>query len=468
MNFQKTLLTFLLCLTILPVYGQWNTDTTSVLNAKNQKDLTKLTKNWPKATGLILGTNLSVWGFDRFVVNGEYARINLTSMKNNFRQGFVWDNDMFVTNLFAHPYHGGLYFNAARSNGMNFWESVPFAAGGSWMWEFFMENEYPAINDFLATSIGGASLGEMTFRLSDQIIDDRTFGFDRFKREALLTLISPIRGIGRIINGDAWKHRLTRGNTMPVTPIVLYTNIGHRYIADILKEKTDFSDMMCIDMGLNYGNPYDQDNEKPYDYFSFKVALNVLTKQPIVGRVNALGMLYSKDITLKKPNRQLAIGLYQHFNYYQSKADINNVSLSPYKISEAASVGPGLIYQYKSKRNITFLTSAYLSAIFLGGSQTDHYKVEDRDYNMGSGFSSKLNFQLLFGNKAAVGLFTEDYRIYSWVGYNPNNPDKLHSSVQGDKGNASLSVARLALSYVINNHFLLSNGNRLFIPLQLL
>jgi hypothetical protein len=34
------------------------------------------------------------------------------------------------------------------------------------MWEYLMENEWPSINDFITTPIGGVCLGEITFRLS--------------------------------------------------------------------------------------------------------------------------------------------------------------------------------------------------------------------------------------------------------------------------------------------------------------
>ncbi|MCE5174982.1 MAG: DUF3943 domain-containing protein [Bacteroidales bacterium] len=457
MYIQKSILIFLFGFILLfSVNAQIDVSSDFFLNGEHSDSILNIPKSKLNAAGLIFTTNMSVWAFDRYITNGEYAHINLNTMKSNFKTGFVWDNDMFITNLFAHPYHGGLYFNAARSNGMNFWQSVPYTAGGSLMWEFFMENEHPAINDFLATTIGGASLGEMTYRLSDRIIDDRTFGFDRFKREALLTLISPARGLNRIINGDAWRHKLSRGNSIQDTPLSIYTAIGHRIIADNAKssDKHDVSNMLCFDLGLNYGDPYNEENEKPYDYFIFKVGGNLFSKQPFIGRVNGIGMLYSKDINLKNPRRQLAVGLFQHFNYYESKADINHVTLSPYKLSEAASVGPGLLFKNRLIKHITFIASAYLSAILLGGSQTDHYNVEDRDYNMGSGFSSKLNMELQFGSKAILSMNSEDYRIYSWIGYDPNNPEDIHTSVQGDKGNASLSTARLNFSYIINKHFL--------------
>ena len=427
-------------------------------SATNRNDSLLLNMKSPhKDAAIVVATNIGVWSFDRFVLQAEYARINFKTVRNNFKSGFVWDNDMFSTNLLMHPYHGGLYFNAARSNGKNFWQSVPFAAGGSLMWELFMENEAPSINDFMATTLGGAALGEMTFRISDLLIDDRLTGFDRFKREALLTVISPVRGLNRIINGDAWKHRNIRGNSVPATPVVFSVSAGHRFIADRLYRRQDYSNMISYDLGLLYGNEFDTGNEKPYDFFTFKLGGNFFSTQPIVSRVNVLGMLFSTNVSLKSQNQCLNYGLFQHFNYYESQSDANHVQLYPYKISEAASAGPGLLYKISAKNKVTFTASAYLSAILLGGSQTDHYRYDERDYNMGSGFSSKLNLALNINNKLQLELSAEDYRIYSWVGYAPDDFRDGIWNVHGDVGNTSLSVGRIGIGYLIGKNIFITS-----------
>lgn len=43
-----------------------------------------------------------------------------------------------------------------------------------------MECEYPSTNDIIATPIGGTAIGEVFFRASDAIIDDRDTGASRF------------------------------------------------------------------------------------------------------------------------------------------------------------------------------------------------------------------------------------------------------------------------------------------------
>jgi len=456
MNLNRFLFTFFFCILLFPTKSQISIRSDSLLTVKRADSLLSISKKPFNAVGLITATNMGVWSFDRFIIGGPYARVNFNTIKQNFKTGFVWDNDMFVTNLFAHPYHGGLYFNAARTSGMNYWQSIPFSAGGSLMWEFCMENEPAAINDFMATSIGGTCLGEITFRISDLVIDDRSVGFERFKREALLTILSPIRGLNRLLNGDAWKHRNIKGNSISGPPVIYYATLGHRIIRDDSQNQKNLSNMLCFDLGLYYGNPFDKENEKPFDFFSLKLAGNFFSQQPVISRVNALGMIYAKDIFLRKEKRQLTFGIFQHFNFYQSQADINNVSLSPYKISEAASVGPGFLYKTKLTHHFVFSSSLHLSGILLGGSQTDHFRFEKRDYNMGSGFSSKFNLELNYRDKARLFLNSEDYRLYSWIGYNPADTETVNSNVQGDVGISSLSVVRLNFNYTIKKHFLIA------------
>lgn len=137
-------------------------------------------KAFCRAAAETAGFNIGLWAFDRYVLKGHYAYISWNSIKENFKHGFEWDEDHLHTNMFDHPYNGSIFFNAGRSNGFNFWQSELFAIGGSAMWEMFMEKEYPSTNDIIATPIGGAALGEVLYRTSDLILDDRSTGGERF------------------------------------------------------------------------------------------------------------------------------------------------------------------------------------------------------------------------------------------------------------------------------------------------
>ncbi|EJW97752.1 hypothetical protein EVA_14141, partial [gut metagenome] len=227
------------------------------------------------------GINMLVWSFDRFLMNEDFAKINGHTIHDNFKTGPVWDTDMFSTNLVAHPYHGSLYFNVARSNGMNFWQSMPFAAGGSLMWEFFMEVEPPSINDMLATTFGGIELGEITFRLSDLFIDNRSTGIERVGREVLSGLISPMRAINRLISGEAWKYSGSKGRAYTSVPVNFLVSLGPRFLAEQEGSKHGTTSMH-LGLRLDYGDPFDDDYYSPYEWFQLRTGLEFFSTQPLI------------------------------------------------------------------------------------------------------------------------------------------------------------------------------------------
>ena len=62
-------------------------------------------KRLKQSAATIVGVNVGVWAFDRYVRKQDYAYISLNTIKENFKHGFVWDNDNLSTNMFFHPYH---------------------------------------------------------------------------------------------------------------------------------------------------------------------------------------------------------------------------------------------------------------------------------------------------------------------------------------------------------------------------
>ncbi|MCQ6958719.1 DUF3943 domain-containing protein [Mucilaginibacter aquariorum] len=150
---------------------------------------------------LALG-ELIPWTVDRYVRNVDYARISFRTIGHNLQpSSWTWDDDAFGTNQFAHPYHGSLYFSAFRSNGYTFWQSAPPTLAGSYVWETMAEKQYPSPNDFINTSFGGIVLGEMTYRLSNQIVNNRTRGFKRQISEVMALMVNPMNGFNRVLNG---------------------------------------------------------------------------------------------------------------------------------------------------------------------------------------------------------------------------------------------------------------------------
>ena len=428
------------------------TDSTNLFAFNNPENSIK--RPW-KAALEVVGINMLVNGFDRFVMNEDFAKISLHSIKHNIKNGFVWDNDQFSTNLFAHPYHGGLYFNSARSNGLSFWESAPYSFCGSLMWELAGEIEPPAINDLMATTFGGICIGEVTHRISALVLNDHDRGISRFWRELAATIINPIQGFNRIISGDAWRVRTSyyKYHDYHTTPVGFNVTVGDRYLADeggVFRGENN----PYIDLFLGYGDPFDSDESKPYDYFSANVTFGLSANQPLVSSVHLLGKLWSTTLYEGK-NMNALFGFFQHFNYYDSQPVKDGSQRVPYRISEAASVGPGLIYRFPSVGNIGSLEQRlFVDGILLGGSLSDYYNVIDRDYNMGSGFSAKAQTRLELPKFGRFIVNADFYKIYTWKGYEGKDlahTDPLYLNAQGDKGNAALLVINPRMQIFLKN-----------------
>ncbi len=408
------------------------------------------------AAAQVFGINAGVWAFDRYIMNEDFAKISAGSIRRNIKNGFVWDNDQFSTNLFAHPYHGSLYFNAARSNGLNFWESAPYSLAGSLMWEIAAEVEPPALNDLIATTIGGIALGEVTHRMSSLVLDDSKRGFPRVWREFLGTLICPVRGLNRMIDGDMWrvKHSHYKYHNCDSIPLHFSIGLGSRYLADDNQLfKGEYNPY--LELRLQYGDAFDCTNDSPYDYFTAGISFGLSGNQPLIHKVNLMGKLWDTSVKDTK-DMEMKFGLYQHFNYYDSEEVLDGSGRIPYKISEAASIGPGLICKFPRVNNITGLEQRiFLSGILLGGSLTDYYNVIDRNYNMGSGYSLKNNTILDFGRYGLFALNMHFYQIFSWKGYEHKYMDisnPLYLNAQGDKGNVVLAVINPIIEVNLTEH----------------
>lgn len=376
----------------------------------------KRKKNFILAASETFGMNMGLWAFDRYVFKGHYAYISFKTIKENFKHGFEWDNDHLNTNMFAHPYNGSLFFNAGRSNGFNFWQSELFAISGSAMWELFMECEYPSTNDIIATPIGGAALGEIFYRTSDLILDDRATRANRFGRELASFIISPIRGVTRIITGEAWKKRAISGREF-TPPIHIELSLGSRILS---YHNNDHIVKAGISSRLNieYGDPFDGDSKTPYDYFSCLAEFNVMKTQPLLSRIEIMGRLLSKELVYNK-KYDLSIGLFQHFDFFDSDT-ISQYSptktepcIVPYKLGAPACVGIGSMFLFHNNK-FNLVASGHFNGIILGGILSDYYRYYNRNYNWASGYSLKFGIKgQCWNDKLSFNVNNQFYKLYT-------------------------------------------------------
>ena len=409
-------------------------------------------KHFWRASAEVVGFNVGLWAFDRYVQHGDWSYINLNTIKENFKHGFIWDNDQLGTNTFLHPYNGNLYYNAGRANGFNFWQSELFAIGGSAMWELFMECEYPSTNDVIATPIGGAAIGEPLFRASDAVLDDRATGWDRFGREVAGFILSPMRGINRIVTGQAWHHRATSGRIFGKPSFAMQVSMGLKMMEVQGRVRKPFlGASMQID--LEYGDRFEAKSAKPYDYFTVKAELQGMKYQPVLNQLQIKGRLLSRELFDHK-NSSGSIGLYQHFDFYDSDTITSMNDKVPYKLGIPASVGAGFLFRDVERHRYVFDAYVHANGILLGGILSDHYWTDERNYNWGQGFSLKAGANITWDHrKASLSIMNEFYQLWTWKGYKKGTvleDEDFHTlNVMGDKSAAYFNVTEVRFNYQI-------------------
>jgi hypothetical protein len=272
-----------------------------------------------------IGLNLALGAFNAYVTKSEFAKISWKTVKHNHEIGWTTDADALITNMFAHPFHGSIYFNTARSSGYNYWTSWGVAMIGSWQWEFFMENEPPALNDWIMTSIAGSMMGEIFYRFSNLILDESLSGSSRTWNEIAAGIFNP----GRLFN------RLIYGRTARVTSEKLYEKqpsmgefaLGMNNVA----EGTNFENgqkngMFTIDYA--YGKLFEKRGGfKPFDFFRWNLALNFGGVQPPIGQFRVYSILHGKA-TRYDSGSAFLWGFFNNYDFLESSVyQIGGVSI---------------------------------------------------------------------------------------------------------------------------------------------
>ncbi len=335
-----------------------------------------------------IGLNFGLGAFNAYVLNSEFAKISFKTVKHNFEIGWTTDADAFSGNMFSHPFHGSIYYNLSRSSGYNYWTSMGVAAFSSWQWEFFMENEPPALNDWIMTSVGGSLIGEVFYRLSNLILDESLQGAKRVWNEIGAGVFNP----GRLFN------RLIYGRTARVTSVKLYEKrisvgelgFGMNNVADGTSfENGQKNGMFTLD--YSYGRLFRSGTFKPLDFFRFNMALNFGGVQPPISQFRIYGILYGKKSNVG--DGKFLWGVFQHYDFLESNI---------YQIG-GASVGMGIGYRSSTESSVSFVGLLHGAALLMGGVTSEYaenYKVSfldsARTYNMGPGAHAKLETFLRF------------------------------------------------------------------------
>jgi hypothetical protein len=351
----------------------------------------------------VVMNNVVTWAFDRYVLDAEWARIGPSTWKRNIATGPEWDTDRFGMNHFIHPYGGAGFFNAARANGHTFFESVPFAFGGSLMWEYFGENTAPAVNDLINTTVTGAFLGEIEYRLSSNFLDDRTTGIERVSRELFAGLIDPSRGFSRLLQGKLF--RVTTEEIYQKEPLNMTFTAGTRWVNDGRSFGTGAMSE-ALTLHLDYGNPFEHRSRKIFDYFKLRADLHFGVGRKILDNIIGHGLLFGENI--QSGSMDMLIGGFQHYDYWDNTA---------FELCTIA-FGGGMISKLPVGAKSNLYCDVHLGIVPLAGNSTrlGPDTSQFRDYNYGGGAEGKLETTLNLGGWASVTFRGYYYWIHTYVG----------------------------------------------------
>ena len=368
---------------------------------------------WEPVLGII-EFNVFTNFLDTYVFKNDGTRVGFVSWGRNLKAGFPWgpgwewDHDRFGGNFFMHPYSGNLFFNSARVNGYNFYESIPYTFVGSYMWKIFGETLKPERNDLIMTTVGGVFLGEISYRVSSYFLDDRTTGVERFFRELFAGVIDPPRAFNRFQRGQF--SRATSEEIYQKEPFNMTFSAGAHLVNDGRSFGTgSMSEMLTLH--LDYGNPFEQRSRKPFDYFKLRADLSFGVGRKIVDNVIGDGIWFGKNI--RSGNLDMLIGGFQHYDYWDNKT---------FELSSIA-FGGGLISKLPVSANSNLYFDAHLGIVPFAGNSTQlgPDTSQFRDYNYGGGAEGNLETTLNLGGWTSVTFRGYYYWIHTYVGNTGEN-----------------------------------------------
>jgi len=366
---------------------------------EGNRDAWGVPRSWGWATAEMFAINWGASMFNEYVRDANFNQISPRSFWANFEEGFTYDDNKFKTNQLVHPMNGAMYYNAARANGVGFWGSSAMALGGAFVWECCGETHPMSFNDMISTGIGGIARGEVMYRVSSLILDNTKRGKSRVGQEAAAFLMSPIRGFNRLLSGDAGEVKGNPSNPYDYRPdFQLFLRAGGRMIGEGESISENSNTYGFFEWTLAYGDPWDEENRRPYDRFDVAMQSNFGDKTR-VGRLLIRGDLWSK---LVSENHSLS--LQQDFDYIDNEA---------YEYG-GQSLGPTLISRFELSPTLRLMTRTQAYFILLGAVNSNLSFLADvanqeriREYDYGPGAGASLELYLLRKN---FPLLTAKYR----------------------------------------------------------
>ena len=341
---------------------------------------------WEAAAGVAL-MDVVPWAFNRYVTNAEFAYISMETVRGNFRAGFGYDRDAFKTNQSSHPFHGSLFFNAARDNGYSFWESGIFTFFGSFVWETTLEREPPSINDLVNTTLGGMSRGEVLHRVATMVLDNRASGSSRFWREAGGAVLDPMGFLNRLYRGEVSADFDNPPDRFP-SRFTLTGDVGYQGLHGA--EVTN-SDQVLVSLSALYGNPWEGEIKRPYDSFIFRGDITIPGSPSIISFLEHRGILHGWELTEKTDANRHIFAFVMDYEYITRAAQVFGAQV----------LGGAFLSRWTLSKSLALATDATLSVYPLAavGTTDPINPISGRSYDYGPGLGLRLSANLLSGGR---------------------------------------------------------------------
>ena len=293
-----------------------------------------------------------------------------------------WDDNLFLTNQIAHPYHGQLYFNSFRSNGYNLYQAGLATFVGSYIWETGGETERPAINDLINTTFGGIVLGEITHRIARNILGrGGRRASSRLGNEIGAFFINPINGLNRYLDGKWGK--VDAYTAIDSSSIWAEVNLGIRRFdtqeSDLLRKgKNGPFGRLQLWYSAGAGN-----DSRPFDEFYVNVEAGK-GDSTFINAVNVHALLYGHEL--------FESGKGTHRGVLRANYDLYNNDSFFYG-GQSITYSWNSLFKYKKENSLRM--SLGLGAVLLAAVPDPNLQFgEDRNYNYGSGANYRYRAEL--------------------------------------------------------------------------
>lgn len=347
------------------------------------------------------------YSYNRWMAKVPYGQTSLHTWSENLHHGWVWDTDHFPVNQLAHPYSGNLYFNSARSHGYDFWSSAPFALAGSLLWEYFGETTRPSINDLMNTTLGGITLGETTYRLSNLILDHRSTGLTRVMREIGSALIDPPLALARLANGQVGRVEANPSDREPPRLSQAF-ELGYQLVSQGSAQSPLTQPHQTFAFySLDYGDPLHGDVTHPFGAFRLAGTLATGTNGTF-SQLDAVGYLATHDFLHSEVrNQELQAAINYHY--------LNNRAV----LSGGQGLSGIFISRYPIGRSMAIRGEASLIGYLIDGIKSDfspsaqaiaNETARNYDYGMGGGGRLVARFE-----RSGHDLLQASYQD-TWIG----------------------------------------------------